>query len=94
LGVPAGIEGLDPVKLLHELVNSALEKNGNVRADAHEAIMLTLATSVAIVYGQVLQNDEIEQLIGDLFLTSSPMLSPDGKTIATIIEQSNIDKLF
>jgi hypothetical protein len=53
-----------------------------------------LATSVAIVYGQVLQNDEIEQLIGDLFLTSSPMLSPDGKTIATIIEQSNIDKLF
>jgi DNA mismatch repair protein MutL len=94
LGVPVGIEGLDPVKLLKDLVACSLEKNGNVKSDARDSILLSLANSAAIVYGQVLQSKEMEQLIGDLFATSSPMLTPDGKIVASIIEQSNIDKLF
>ncbi len=93
-GVPAGIEGLNPVNVLHDLVVSALEKNGDVRTDAKEAMALSLADSAAIVYGQVLQEKEMDRLLDDLFQTSSPMLTPDGKVIATIIEQNYIDKFF
>lgn len=94
LGVPAGADGVDPVMLLRNLVISSLEKNGDVKVDARESIVLSLAYSAAIPYGQVLQDKEIEQLIGELFATTSPMITPDGKTVATIIEQSTIDKLF
>ncbi len=93
-GVPAGIEGLNPVSLLHELVISALEQNGNVRNDAKEAMALSLAYSAAIVYGQVLQDKEMDRLLDDLFQTPTPMITPDGKVIATIIEQNYIDKFF
>jgi DNA mismatch repair protein MutL len=94
LGVPAGADDVDPVMLLRNLVISSLEKNGDVKIDARESIVLSLAYSAAIPYGQVLQDKEIEQLIGDLFATASPMITPDGKTVATIIEQNAIDKLF
>ncbi len=93
-GVPAGIEGLNPVNLLHDLVVSALEKNGDVKAEAREAMALSLAYSAAIVYGQILQEKEMDQLLDDLFQTVSPMLTPDGKVVATIIEQNYIDKCF
>lgn len=94
LGVPAGADDVDPVMLLRNLVVSSLEKNGDVKIDARESIVLSLAYSAAIPYGQVLQDKEIEQLIGDLFATVSPMITPDGKTVATIIEQNAIDRLF
>lgn len=94
LGVPAGADDVDPVMLLRNLVVSSLEKNGDVKIDARESIVLSLAYSAAIPYGQVLQDKEIEQLIGDLFATASPMITPDGKTVATIIEQNAIDRLF
>lgn len=94
LGVPAGADDVDPVMLLRNLVISSLEKNGDVKIDARESIVLSLAYSAAIPYGQVLQDKEIEQLIGDLFATASPMITPDGKTVATIIEQNAIDRLF
>lgn len=94
LGVPAGADDVDPVMLLRNLVVSSLEKNGDVKVDARESIVQSLAYSAAIPYGQVLQDKEIEQLIGDLFATTSPMIAPDGKIVATIIEQSAIDRLF
>lgn len=94
LGVPADIEGLDFVRLLRNLVLSALEKNGCVREDAQNAVLLSLASSAAVVYGQVLQNKEMEALIGDLFSTSSPMITPDGKVVAVIMNQGEIDKRF
>ena len=48
LGVPAGVDGVDPVMLLRNMVVSSLEKNGSVRADARESIVLSLAYSAAI----------------------------------------------
>lgn len=94
LGVPAGADGVDPVMLLRNLVVSSLEKNGDVKVDARESIVLSLSYSAAIPYGQILQDKEIEQLIGDLFATASPMITPDGKTVVAIIEQNTIDRLF
>ncbi len=93
-GVPSGIEGLNSVTLLHELVVAALEKNGDVKKEAKEAMALSLAYSSAIVYGQVLQEQEMDRLLDELFQTSSPMLTPDGKVVATIIEQNYIDRFF
>lgn len=94
LGVPVGIEGLNPVTLLHEMVVSALEKNGDVTTDSREKLALTLANSASIAYGQVLQNREMEQLLDDLFQTTTPMRTPDGKVVAVIVGLDYMEDLF
>lgn len=94
LGVPAGIEGLNPVTLLHEMVVSALERSGDVTTDSREKLALTLANSASIAYGQVLQNREMEQLLNDLFRTSTPMRTPDGKVVAVVVGLDYIEGLF
>jgi len=94
-GVPADFQGLNTDRLLHEIAAS-LQENPNL-ADAHEAwekIALVMAREAAIVYGQVLSEVEMEQLLNDLFATSSPARTPDGKVIYALIEFKNIDKLF
>ena len=93
-GVPAGIEGLSIDNLLHELILSLQESSSVVQQEAHGTVALSLARASALVYGQVLSELEMNQLLRDLFATSSPARTPDGKLIYTILDHKNIEKLF
>lgn len=93
-GVPYGIEGLDVEKLLHEMVDSAKEKPSDIKKDAQEALALTMAESSAIVYGQVLSVAEMEHLLQELFSTTTPARTPDGKLVYAIMGNHFIDELF
>ena len=53
----------------------------------------TLGTDTIDV-GEVLTPVQMETLIGDLFLCENPNLTPNGKTILTILQQESIDKMF
>lgn len=93
-GVPAGIEGLRPVELVRSMVNNAQEKGGDVKEEVQEQLALTLARASAIVYGQVLSAQEMTALIDDLFATTTPNYTPDGKPVLATIKEEEIDKLF
>ena len=87
-GVPAGIEGVDPKSLLHEMVDDI-----NV-ASQSEAIAIRLAQSAAVPYGQILNNDEMEAIINELFSCSNVNYTPDGKAILCILPQGDIEHLL
>ena len=93
-GVPAGIEGLDPVKLVRSMVHTAMEKGNDVKEEVQTQLALTLARAAAIVYGQVLTVDEMSNLIGQLFVSPSPNYTPDGHLILSTIKEEDIEKLF
>ena len=93
-GIPAGIEGLDPIKLLHCMVSDAIEKGRGVTEELNSTVALSLARSAAIPYGQILGNDEMECLVNDLFACSNVNYTPDGKTILCILPQSDIEHLL
>lgn len=93
-GVPAGIEGLHPVELVRSMVNNALEKGGDIKEEVQEQLAFTLARASAIVYGQVLTMQEMTTLIDDLFATTMPTYTPDGRLVLTTIREEEIDKLF
>ncbi|MDE5759474.1 MAG: hypothetical protein K2I11_00590, partial [Bacteroides sp.] len=57
-------------------------------------LALTLARAAAIVYGQVLSNEEMSNLVDSLFACPSPNYTPDGKTILATIREEEIEKLF
>ena len=93
-GIPAGIEGMDPIQLLRRLVCDAIEKGRSVTEELNSTVALSLARSTAIPYGQVLGNDEMECLVNNLFACSNVNYTPDGKTILCILPQSDLEHLL
>lgn len=93
-GVPSGIEGLNPVELIRSMLHSAMEKGKDVKEEIHNTLALTLAKAAAIVYGQVLTNEEMVNLVDSLFACPTPNFTPDGKTVLTVISEDEIERLF
>lgn len=93
-GVPAGIEGLNPVELVRNMVHTALEKGSDVKEEVQTLLALTLARAAAIVYGQVLSNEEMSALVDSLFACATPGYTPDGRTVLTTLKDEDLEKLF
>ena len=92
--VPAGIEGLSPVDLIKNMVHTAQEKGADVREEVQSILALTLARSVAIVYGQVLSEEEMANLVDSLFASPTPGYTPDGRTVLVTVKEEEIEKRF
>ena len=95
-GVPADIEGIDPVGLLHDILADA---DASLPLTSHLSpltshLALTLARKAAISYGEVLSNDEMDTLVNHLFACSDVNHTPDGKTILSILPQQEIERLM
>ena len=93
-GIPSGIEGLDPVELVRNMLHTAMEKGNDVKEEVQNILALTLARAAAIVYGQVLTNEEMISLVDSLFACAAPNYTPDGKIVLTTIKEEEIEKLF
>ena len=104
-GIPAGLEGINPVSLLQQIVTNAQDQSfcddsaSDISLTSHLSpltshIALSLAQSVAVPYGQVLSNDEMEQLVNELFACSNVNYTPNGKPILSILPQTDIERLF
>ena len=93
-GVPAGIEGLNPIDLIQNMVHTAMEKGGKVKEEVQSILALTLAKATAIVPGQVLTNEEMTGLVDGLFAVATPNYTPDGKTVLSVINEDDLEKLF
>ena len=93
-GVPAGIEGLQPVKLVQDMVHTAIEKGCKVREEVQGILALSLAKAAAIVPGQLLSNEEMNHLVDELLTSSTPNYTPDGKVALTVLKEDDLEKLF
>ncbi|MBR4920361.1 MAG: DNA mismatch repair endonuclease MutL [Prevotella sp.] len=92
--IPAGLEGLNYVQLLTEMVSDTIEKGTGNLDDIHASLALSLARHAAIPQGQILSNEEMEGLVNDLFACSNVNYTPDGKTILCILPQREIEQLL
>lgn len=94
LGVPGGIEGMDPVQLLRDIVSDATENAPGTKDQMLHTAALALAKRSAIPVGQHLTLDEMRDLVHRLFLTSNPNITPDGRVILSILPHDNIAAKF
>ena len=93
-GIPEGIDGLDPVDLVHKMLETATEKGGDVKEEVQSILSLTLAKSAAIVYGQVLSHEEMGSLVDALFACVAPNYTPDGLPVLSTFLDDEINKKF
>ena len=92
--VPAGLEDTNTPLLLQNIVASAAESEGSAAGELHHSLALSLARSAAIPYGQVLSNDEMENLVNALFACDEVNYTPDGKKVLAIMPQQDIERLI
>ena len=93
-GIPVEMEGLEPSELIREMINDAADKGEGDAESIHSAIALSLARHAAIPYGQVLNNDEMDKIVNELFMCKNVNYTPDGKLILSILPQHDIECLF
>jgi DNA mismatch repair protein MutL len=93
-GIPTGLDGLNYVQLIHDMVDDAINSAGDTMDDLNRTLALSMARHVAIPQGQVLSNDEMENLVNELFACTNVNYTPDGKAILAILPQQDIEKLL
>ena len=92
--IPVGLDGLSPVNLVKDMVDAAREKGTAIKDDVERTLALSMARNAAIPHGQVLGNEEMENIVNSLFACTNVNYTPDGKSILGILKQADIEHLL
>ena len=79
--------------LLHTLGGTA-DTLRRMMQEINDTLALSMARAAAIPYGQVLGNEEMENVINSLFQCSNANYTPDGKRVLHILQQNDIERLL
>lgn len=90
--VPSEIENADSPALIRNMIGKSMETGSDVKAEIQESIALSLAEMTAIPYGRTLTDEEMFLIVSELFTSPVPAYTPDGKTIVSVISESEIEK--
>lgn len=93
-GIPAGLDGLDAVTLVNELVSAVVEYGSDVKSEINSFLALQLAERAATPYGEILSQDQMESLIERLLQCENSRYTPDGKTITVVLGEKEIEQRF
>lgn len=93
-GVPYEMGNLNAVALLEQFIETASEQGRQVKTDLSEALAKTCAKTAAIQYGKKLSGAEMQNLVDSLFACDIPNYSPYGKSVLTIIQDNELERLL
>lgn len=94
VAVPSDAIDTNVISLMHDMLNMASENGISVKDEINRVVALTLARNTAIPYGQVLNNDEMENIVNGLFACSNMNFTPEGRNILCILKQQEIEHLL
>lgn len=90
--VPPGLDNVDIIELLNEVITSV--SGINIKDKVFEKIALTITSKAAIPYGRQLNEQEMKTLIGDWRNLSNTKYTPSGKLIANLLSIDQVSKMF
>jgi DNA mismatch repair protein MutL len=82
------------VTLVNEILADTAEKGTSSKEEMDRTMALSLARRAAIPQGQVLTNEEMENIVNELFACENVNYTPDGKNILCILKQQEIEHLL
>ena len=93
-GVPAQMADQSPVPVLQQIIEKVRSRGADTQSEWREQIALSLAQSTAIPLGKSLNEQEMRQIVGDIMQLPSHRITPDGKTIVSLLTNEEIEKKF
>lgn len=100
VGIPAILKGSSPADVVLRVLDSICEDGVNYGNESNpevtilEKMALILARSSAIVRGRRLSEDEMENLVSELFSLPDPTYTPTGNRIYTTLDENAIASLL
>jgi DNA mismatch repair protein MutL len=91
-GIPAQLGAVSVLDLLFDLLEKVRSTNQSTTLNMHEKIALALAQASAIKNGKYLANEEMNNLIDNLFACENHSFTPDGKKVMSIFSNEEIEK--
>lgn len=93
-GIPADISPDNVKNNLEMMIEQFKSLHGEINVGSSERIARAAARASAIDYGKPFTDQEMQELVDQLFACSNPNYSPSGKLILKIIELDELDKYF
>lgn len=93
-GIPAGVAGLDTVRLVSDLVTEAMEVDTMATEQIHHVLAASLARKAATPYGEILSNDDMEAILRQLFACRMQKYTAGGKLILSVVTYDELAKRF
>ena len=93
-GLPADLHALNAKQLIEQLIEQFKINSDQIKLDKREALTKTLSQNIAIKRGVKMEEEEMKELLIQLFQCESPFISPSGKsTFFNFTSQEINDKL-
>ncbi len=92
--MPAAAVEKNPKAMVEELVALLKAEEKSLRDNHRHVLASSMAASMSIGAGKMLNEQEMQNLVTQLFACSSPDISPDGKPTMNIVGIEEIDKRF
>lgn len=93
-----GIPSFIKVSGIKDLLEEMLEDYKNFKSDSQMTLFEKLARSIAKIsaakYGNILEQEEMRELVDQLFGCSNPNYSPSGKSIMRILNIEELEKII
>ncbi len=93
-GTPADIAKGEEQRLLEGILENFKRNEQALKLDKRENLARSLAKNAGIQYGTVLEQEEINQLVNDLFQCETPGFTPGGKATFVHLDSSQLTGLF
>lgn len=93
-GVPADTIDHDSVSLLEGLIENYKQNMIELKSDKRENLARSMAYNMAIKEGKVLSQEEMNNIIDELFACKMPYATPNGKPTITTFSIDDLDKRF
>jgi len=93
-GTPGVLDNSSPLEIIEGLLEEMKSTATDQKGKAREKVAASLAKAAAIPSGYVMKQEEINQLIDQLFACSTPNFSPAGKQVLTIIPVDQFEKML
>ena len=92
--VPPGLDNVDVIELLNDVINQVSTGGNSIKDRVYENIALMIATRAAIPSGRQLNEEEMKTLVNDWKQLQNPKYSPNGKLIANVLSLDQVSKMF
>jgi len=93
-GVPADTANYDSATLLEGVIENYKQNLLELKSDKRENLARSMARNTAIKSGKVLTQEEMNNLIDELFACKMPYSTPNGKPTITTFSSDDLDRRF
>jgi DNA mismatch repair protein MutL len=93
-GIPADLNMEDPKGWIEQFISDYKEREADIREESGHKVAAAMARNCSIRSGKVLRQEEMREIMDQLFACSEPGTTPDGKAVFRIQPMEDIEKLF